>query len=106
MKTYGNGKKATEFSKKQIGVIYGKAKKGELRVQRFVMSDLYDLADYYDYDDNGSVEFAERQIRVILDEVFAGNLERAQELIDGYTETLFSQLGLKAQKRANRELVA
>ena len=70
------------------------------------MSDLYDLADYYDYDDNGNVEFAERQIRVILDEVFAGNFERAQELIDGYTETLFSQLGLKAQKRANRELVA
>lgn len=106
MKTYANGRKATEFSKKQISVIYGKAKKGEIKVQRFVMSDFYDLADFYDFDDNGNVEFAERQIRIILDEVFAGNLERAQELIDGYTETLFNQLSIKAQKRANRELVA
>ena len=46
MKNYG-ANKATEFSKKQISVIYGMAKRVELKVEKWVMSDLYDLADYY-----------------------------------------------------------
>ncbi len=29
--------KATEFSKKQIGVIFGMAKRGELKVEKFIM---------------------------------------------------------------------
>ena len=106
MKAYANGMKATSISRKQIGVIFGKAKRGELKVQRFVMSDFYDIADFYNYDDNGNVERAEAQIRRILDEVFAGNDQKAQELIDSYTETLFNQLGVKAQQKANRNLVA
>lgn len=106
MKAYANGMKATNISRKQIGVIFGKAKRGELKVQKFVMSDFYDIADFYNYDDNGNVERAEAQIRRILDEVFAGNDQKAQELIDSYTEMLFSQLGVKAQQKANRNLVA
>ena len=106
MKAYANGMKATNISRKQIGVIFGKAKRGELKVQRFVMSDFYDIADFYNYDDNGNVERAEAQIRRILDEVFAGNDQKAQELIDSYTETLFNQLGVKAQQKANKNLVA
>ena len=70
------------------------------------MSDFYDLADFYNYDDNGNAERAENQIRCILDAVFAKDDEKAQKLIDNYTETLFNQLGSKAQKRANRSLVA
>ena len=106
MKAYANGMKATNISRKQIGVIFGKAKRGELKVQRFVMSDFYDIADFYNYDDNGNVERAEAQIRRILDEVFAGNDQKAQELIDSYTEALFNQLGINAQKKVNRTLVA
>lgn len=49
MKQYG-AMKATEFSRKQIGVIFAKAKAGELKVEKFVMSDFYTMADYYDYD--------------------------------------------------------
>lgn len=106
MKAYANGMKATNISRKQIGVIFGKAKRGELKVQKFVMSDFYDIADFYNYDDNGNTERAEAQIRRILDEVFAGNDQKAQNLIDSYTETLFNQLGIKAQQKANRNLVA
>lgn len=105
MKTYG-ANKSTEFSKKQIGVVFGKAKAGELKVERFIMSDLYDLADYYGYDDNGNVERAERKVLAILDEVFAGNNEKAQALIDEYTESTFNGLSNKAKAKANREIVA
>lgn len=106
MKTYANGMKATSISRKQIGVIFGKAKRGELKVQKFVMADFYDIADFYNYDDNGNTERAEAQIRRILDEVFAGNDNEAQKLIDSYTEHLFNQLGTKAQGKVDRSLVA
>ena len=106
MKTYGNGMKATEFSKKQINVIYSKAKVGELKVEKWIINDLYNMADYYGHDDNRSVERAEADIIALIDKVFAGNLEEAQQLIDLYTEDSFNRLGIKAQKKANRDLVA
>ena len=105
MKNYG-ANKATEFTKKQIGVIYRNAKEGKLTVEQFVMSDLYNMADYYGYDDNHSVERAESKILAILESVFANNLEEAQERINAYTESLFNDLSPKAQRKANRSIVA
>lgn len=105
MKTYKNGMKATEFNKGQIGQIYKKAKNGELKVERFIMSDLYDMAEYYNYDHNGSAERAERQIKKIIAAVESNNTTEAQELIDAYTVETYNLLSLKAQKTANRELV-
>ena len=105
MKNYG-ANKATEFSKKQISVIYGMAKRGELKVEKWVISDLYDLADYYGYDDNGTVEYAEREVKSILESVFAGDVESAQTKIDAYTEKHFNLLSIKYQKKANRDFVA
>ena len=104
MKAYGNNK-ATEFSKKQIGVIYRLAKSGELKVERFVMTNLYDMADYYGYDDNHSVEREESKILAILELVFSKDLEAAQAAIDEYTEWLYNSLSAKYQRAANRELV-
>lgn len=97
MKQYGFNK-ATEFTKKQINVIFAKAKKGELKVPKFVISDFYNLADYYGYDDNRSVEESETDILRILDNVFNNNLEKAQELINAYGEK-----ELKLMSRKNRE---
>lgn len=105
MKIYG-AKKATEFSKKQVGVIYAKAKAGELKVERWVMTELYDLADYYGYDDNGSVEWNERFILMILEAVFSGDLEDAQERIDRYTESGWNALSRKGREKACRDMVA
>ena len=104
MKVYG-AKKATEFTKKQIGVIYGMAKNGELKVEKWIISDLYNLADYYGYDDNRTVEDAERKILAILDAVFAKDIEKTQKLLDDYTEKTFNLLSRKNQQRADRTMM-
>lgn len=104
MKEYG-AKKATEFTAKQVGVIYAKAKAGEMKVEKWVMSDLYNLADYYGFDDNHSVESAEREVLTILDAVFAGDTEKAQELLDAYAEKTYSLLGRKSKERLDHTVV-
>jgi hypothetical protein len=106
MKTYRNGMKATEFSGKQISVIYRAAKAGDLKVEKWVSKEFYNLADFYNFDDNGSIERAESKVLAILEAVFAGDFQKAQELVDQYTETEWNLLGAKAQKRADRNLVA
>lgn len=104
MKRYG-ANKATEFTKKQISVIYGKAKNGELKVEKWVISEFYDLAEYYGYDDNRTVEQAETSILKILDAVFANDLINAQNLIDEYTEDSFRRMSRKNQSKCNRNLL-
>lgn len=105
MKAYGLNK-ATEFSKKQISVVYGAAKRGELSLERWVASEFYDMADYYGYDDNGSVERTEAKILSILDAVFSKDMAKAQELISAYTESELNLMGKKEQAKLNRSLVA
>lgn len=104
MKKYGVNK-ATEFTKKQINVIFGMAKRGELKVQKFVMQNFYDLAEYYGYDDNKNIETCEKRILDILENAFAGNREIAQALIDEYTEMTYNQLSNKNKKLADKNLV-
>lgn len=104
MKNYG-AMKATEFTKKQIGVIYSKAKKGELKIEKWVMTEFYDLADYYGYDSNKSVEDRENEILLILDHMFAGDIEDTQERIDSYTARHFELLSNKAKVNTCRDLV-
>lgn len=99
MKEYG-AFKATEFTKKQIGMLYKMAKNGELKIEKWVIADLYDLADYYNYDYNRSVERAETDILKILKAVFSNEIEKAQILINDYTEKKF-QLIVK-EKSAER----
>lgn len=105
MKRYG-ANKATEFTRKQIGVIFAKAKNNELKVEKWIMSDFYNMADYYGYDDNGSVEDAEREILAILEAVFSKDNEKAQELIDNYTERTWNLISKKRQNEADRSHVA
>lgn len=78
--------KVTEFTKKQVNVIYAKSKNGELNVPKEVIKDFYNLAEYYGYDDNRVVERCESVILNILENVFAGDNEKAQQLIDEYAE--------------------
>lgn len=105
MKTYANGMKTTEFTKKQINVIYSMAKQEKLQIEKWYMSNLYDLADYYNYDSNGSVEFEERFILNILRNVFEGNLEEAQKLITSETNRVFDLISTKRSKDFDRGLV-
>lgn len=104
MKNYG-ANKATEFTKKQIGVIYRAAKNGKIKIEKWAMSEMYDLSDYYGYDNNGSVAEREGMILRILDNLFDGNIETAQEWIDRYNK----RIELKSRKemaKADRNLVA
>lgn len=105
MKRYGFNK-ATEFTRKQINVIFAKAKAGEIKIEKWVIADFYNIADYYGYDDNGNVEESERDILDIIKNIFAGNIEKAQELINNYTEKWFARMSRKSQAKADRSLVA
>jgi len=104
MKQYGSSK-ATEFSRKQIGVIYGNAKSGNIHVEKWIMSSLYNLADFYGYDDNRTIEQEESFVLDILDSTFSKDFETAQKLIDKFTTSSFESLGLKAQHSVNRETI-
>lgn len=104
MKTYG-ARKATEFTKKQIGVIYRMAKAGDLKVEQWIMTELYDLADYYGYDDNGSVAASETKILEILEKVFAGKTEEAQALINQYTANTLELISRKRRDTINRNYI-
>ena len=103
MRQYGFNK-ATEFSKKQINVIYAKAKNNDLKVEKWLISKMYDLADYYGTDDNGSVAQNEQTILQILDKVFAGELEEAQEKIDFLAEWMFNSYTDKYQRTIDRSV--
>jgi len=105
MKAYG-ANKATEFTKKQIGVIFANVKNGNLKVEKWVMSRMYDLAEYYGYDDNHSVAEEESDILNILQAVFEKNMEKAQKLINEYTEDIFSRLSRRNQQKCNHAVVA
>ena len=105
MKTYG-AMKATEFTKKQINVLFAKAKKGELKIEKWYIGELYNLAEYYGYDDNGSVAEHESLIKDILEFVFAGEIEKAQTKITEHTNDWFERMSFKTQERTSRELMA
>lgn len=86
MKQYNNGMKATEFTTKQINVVYGSAKRGELKIEKWLMKELYNDAEYYGYDYNGVMEYNEGKVMKILENVFAKNYEKAQEIINSLTD--------------------
>lgn len=103
MKRYG-ANKATVFYKSQINYLYKLAKQDQLKIEKWVMSDFYYLADYYGYDDNGSVEDAEREVLKILDAA-QEDLELTQELINKYTEHTFSLLSNKNKAKSDRNYI-
>lgn len=106
MKEYNNGRKATEFGKSQVGAIYANAKKGSLKIERWAMSFIYDLADFYGFDDNRNVERRERSVLAILADVREGRMEDAQAKIDAFSAEVWEDMGRKFHERANHALVA
>lgn len=96
----------SSITRKQVGVIYSKAKAGELKVERWVMAEFYDIAGYDDIDWNGSKARLESVTRKILEVVFSGDMEKAQKAIDEYTEYNWKIMGKKSKARANRAIVA
>lgn len=103
MKQYG-AQVATSFSKKQINVIYMNAKNGNLKVEKWFINRLYDLADFFGFDDNKSVEFDEGLVKDILEAVFAGDFEKAQKEIVSTADMWYSRLGNKNKAKCDRSV--
>lgn len=101
MKQYGFYK-ATSITRKQVGVIYSKAKSGVLKVEKWFMGDIYDLADYYGYDSNRSVEFCEGQIQFILNAIFENDIEKAQKYIDRTANWWYESYSQKNKAKCDR----
>lgn len=101
MKQYG-ANKSTEFTKKQINVVFVKAKNGTLKVEKWFIDELYNLAEYYGYDDNRNIERSEAQVLEILNAVFADENEKAQELIDKTADDWFNSYSRKNQAKCDR----
>lgn len=97
-------KKSTDFTKKQINVIFAKAKAGALKVEKWFMSELYILADFFGYDDNRSMEMSEREVLSILDAVFANDAALAQRLIDETATKWYDAYSFKNQAKCDRTL--
>lgn len=95
--------KETEFTRKQINVIFAKAKAGDLRVEKWFISQLYALAEYNGYDSNGSIAQDEWEVKKILKAVFAGDNVEAQVLINSTADRWYSLFSRKNQLACNRK---
>lgn len=98
---YGAYKKAG-FTKKHIGVLYSKAKNGQLKIEKWVMSKLYDMTDYFGYDDNRTFEKDAQSVANILNLVFEGNDKEAQEQIDFMSNSWYQSMSRKYQEKIDR----
>ena len=105
MKQYG-ANFSTEFTKKQINVVYGKAKSGVLNVEKWFIEKLYNAADFYGYDDNRSMAAFEVKVKAILDLLFSGNMEECQKAIDEATESEYNTYSERYRAKFNRNMVA
>jgi hypothetical protein len=104
MKQYGM-MKTTEFTRKQMNVIFSLAKQRILRVENWYMNHLYDLANYYNYDYNKSVESEEVSVLNILEAVFNKNYKMAQAIIDSETEKNLNLFSINVSEKFVRDLI-
>ena len=77
------------YSKKQAGVIYAAAKRGDIKMTRDGISFMYDNADGIEIYDNRTAELAKclpYSVRNAIDAIFANDYELAQVSIDVINE--------------------
>ena len=75
------------ITRKQIDVVFSKAKAGELNVEKWMMNSLYRMTEM------GSLPYTTYvEIKHILDDIFSGNISNAQRLINEMTEEEYKKL--------------
>lgn len=97
--------KATEITKKQVNAIYAAAKRGDIKVERWLITEFYNVADYYGYDDNHTVEECERGLKLLINDLFSRDYKAVQKRIDEYTAELETRYSRKFRETADRSLI-
>ena len=81
---------------KQINVIWGAWKRGEVKADKQVLDTMYRMVKNQGCDGSCSLlRVMDKAIRGAIDAIFSGNLERAQECIDAF---------IKADSEHQREM--
>ncbi len=72
----------THMTKKQANVLYRAAKAGEVVIPKDLMSFAYHRAEQV-YSYNGNDDDVETRLHWVIDAIFAGDLDKAQDVING-----------------------
>lgn len=96
----------SRLTRKQVNVVYANAKKGNIRVEKWMISQMYELADETEQiiDWNGSIGSKLDKCRMILDAIFANDYEKAQRIIDWAFD--INLYGRKTVERIDRTVIA
>ncbi|MCD8201971.1 MAG: hypothetical protein LUD47_07895 [Clostridia bacterium] len=81
----------TDVTRRQVNVIYAKVKAGELRAEKWVLNQMYKVADWCDYGRVDMYTFdrvrnAENEIRKVLGAIFGGKKREAQVMLDNLAD--------------------
>lgn len=88
---------------KQINVIYGAWKRGEVKADKQVLDTLYRMAKSQGCDGSGRLlRDMDRAIHGAIEAIFSGNFERAQECIDTFIEVDSERQREMAQDKARK----
>lgn len=72
------------YTRKQAGVIYRAVKEGKIEMEKAAVSKLYDWADDFGIDYNGSVNRIMQDVHIAIDAIFAGDYEKAQAHVNAF----------------------
>ena len=100
MRKYKNGMSATCFTKRQVGLIYRAAKDGNVKIPMWVMTAMYDMAEFYGYS-NKTIEEAESLVEMAIEEAANREWSWLQEHVDEFAE-MYPQTGLKKTSKDAR----
>lgn len=95
----------SSITRKQVNVLFAKAKAGELKIERFAISAMYDLADGYFWEAGESMKEDEKNVKAAVNNVFNGKMSAAQDRINKYTAEIFGRCTEKKQAELNRAYV-
>lgn len=59
-----------QLTRKQAGVIFGASKRGEIKISKNFIAKMYEVADFYGYDDNGTKQLLNDGFKAIVDTFF------------------------------------
>ena len=77
-------RKINGYTRKQAGVIYRAVKEGKIEMEKPAISKLYDWADDFGIDYNGSINRIMHEVHIAIDAIFEGDYEKAQAYVNAF----------------------